>query len=271
MKMGTLFVPLHNDQPADLNKSLYTRQIAGASIAQVKYGTMLNHRLRYALDAISRTNLPVDGTIVELGCGAGQYIKAICLRYRGCRCIGVDFSQPALNAAKNHCVVDRVCFLAADIYSIPLPDESVDAIFGFDIFEHVLDFESALREAWRVLRTGGLIHAAIPCDGSTTNLVGWMHRRCPRVAQYRVRYTGHVVPLTFEQVEQAFRDRFNVLDIKYSLHGLSQIRDSLKWLIEGPLGIDRYNPKFESRLGRMLWRIYQKGCFACHEVRGNGS
>jgi SAM-dependent methyltransferase len=143
---------------------------------------------------------------------------------------------------------------------LPLRDASVDVVLGFDIYEHLSSLDDALLETSRVLKPNGIVHAVIPCDGEPTTIVGWMHLRAPWLAQCRVRHTGHVIPLTFEQVKTAFCKQFEIIDVKFSLHFVSQIRDAFKWLVDCPLGIDTYNPRIRSHIGRLIWRIYGRVC-----------
>lgn len=52
--------------------------------------------------------------------------------------------------------------VVGDIHSIPLPDDSVDAIICSSVLEHVRDPLRAMAELTRVLRTGGSIFFYVP-------------------------------------------------------------------------------------------------------------
>lgn len=45
---------------------------------------------------------------------------------------------------------------------LPFPDNSFDAIYSYDVFEHVNHLPSVLHECYRVLRPGGTLTAAFP-------------------------------------------------------------------------------------------------------------
>jgi SAM-dependent methyltransferase len=45
---------------------------------------------------------------------------------------------------------------------LPFPDDSFDAIYSYDVFEHVNHLPSVLHECYRVLRPGGTLTAAFP-------------------------------------------------------------------------------------------------------------
>jgi cyclopropane fatty-acyl-phospholipid synthase-like methyltransferase len=54
--------------------------------------------LVYALEVLDIINLERGGTIVEIGCGAGQFLKAMKQRYAFTQCVGFVQPPPCLNA-----------------------------------------------------------------------------------------------------------------------------------------------------------------------------
>lgn len=52
--------------------------------------------------------------------------------------------------------------ICQDITRLTLPDESLDLVVSSDVLEHVPDFTAALRESWRVLRSGGAHLFTVP-------------------------------------------------------------------------------------------------------------
>lgn len=94
-------------------------------------------------------------TILEYGCGDGQ--NTVVLANRGAKVIALDLSAELLAVAKKRLEIngcDEVELLLGSAHSLPLPDESVDVVFGIAILHH-LDLELAGREVRRVLRKGG--------------------------------------------------------------------------------------------------------------------
>jgi SAM-dependent methyltransferase len=52
--------------------------------------------------------------------------------------------------------------LAADVQRLPVRDGVVDLVVGTGLLEHVEDDRAVLREIFRVLRPGGLVHIELP-------------------------------------------------------------------------------------------------------------
>jgi SAM-dependent methyltransferase len=52
--------------------------------------------------------------------------------------------------------------IVADAHNIPLPDNSVDAIFSLAVLEHVADPQKVVSEMYRVLKPGGYLYSEIP-------------------------------------------------------------------------------------------------------------
>lgn len=101
-----------------------------------------------------------DHVVVDFGCGTGWLTQA--LGMMGCRPIGLDVSQSALDIARTavaqHVYLkDRpIEFRLITEDGLPLDDSSVDRLICFDSFHHVADQAFYLREFFRVLKPGGV-------------------------------------------------------------------------------------------------------------------
>lgn len=109
-------------------------------------------------------NLELRGKdVLDLGCGYGG--RTVYFKEMGARSIaGIEPVEAciseALAFAQSRNVEIRALVAAAE--SLPLPNESFDAITSYDVFEHVENLSATLRECYRVLRPGGVVYAVFP-------------------------------------------------------------------------------------------------------------
>jgi ubiquinone/menaquinone biosynthesis C-methylase UbiE len=110
--------------------------------------------------------IPAGLTILDAGagecqfkkfCGHLKYISQDFAQYDGSGDVGIQ------TGTWNNTKLDIV----SDITSIPLPDQSVDAIMCTEVFEHIPDPISAIREFGRLLKPGGYLLITAPFSSLT--------------------------------------------------------------------------------------------------------
>ena len=89
--------------------------------------------------------------VLEIGCGTGNYVFDIESRI-GCQCVGIDPSSgdayPGKRTLqKNLGDAEHLCFR----------DSSFDLVFSVDVIYHVADRRAYFKEAYRVLKYGGIL------------------------------------------------------------------------------------------------------------------
>lgn len=109
--------------------------------------------LQRALEA----NAPPKGKIVELGCGAGNYV--VWFAKRGYAATGVDISENAIGLARR-CAADAgvACtFIAADVTrNLAGIDATFDFAYDWELLHHIFpeDREGYVRRVVRLLKPG---------------------------------------------------------------------------------------------------------------------
>lgn len=117
--------------------------------------TLEEEYLRYFSPDIVR-----DKDVLDFGCGEGA-LSFHLIRLGARSCIGVDLDQKDLDSANSKIRGESISFRrASNTTKVELENESVDVIVCFDVVEHIMEYESIIREWHRVLRPGGkvLIH-----------------------------------------------------------------------------------------------------------------
>lgn len=159
--------------------------------------SLLRHRYGYG-DSDSRLArlllLPIDrlyatlnlnllpyrrgGRLLDVGCGAGTYLRS--MRDLGWQARGIDFNPSAVRAAREAFGLDVT---QIDLIGAAFPPESFDVVTMWWYLEHVPNPREVLREAYRILRHGGLIALGVPnWDSLERRIFGraWYHLDLPR-------------------------------------------------------------------------------------------
>jgi arsenite methyltransferase len=114
--------------------------------------------------------------VLDLGSGAGLDVLLSARRVSpGGHAYGVDMTDEMLalaNANRERSGVSNATFLKGTIESVPLPDNSVDVVISNCVINLAEDKGAVIKEAFRVLRHGGLFAVADmvelePLDAST--------------------------------------------------------------------------------------------------------
>jgi len=113
-------------------------------------------------------DVPSPACIVDIGCGDGEAASVALAANPGHRLVGVDWSADALRQAGGRGLT--LVRAAVDGVSLPLGPGIADVVIMSELIEHVVDTDSALDEAWRVLKPGGSLLL------STPNLAAWYNR-----------------------------------------------------------------------------------------------
>ncbi|HVY72221.1 MAG TPA: methyltransferase domain-containing protein [Verrucomicrobiae bacterium] len=103
--------------------------------------------------------------LLDCGCGPGTITVDLARMVAPAAVVGVDreASQVEMAAERAHAHgAINTHFKTASIYDLPFGENEFDVVFAHALFEHLKEPAKALREAWRVLRPGGLLALRSP-------------------------------------------------------------------------------------------------------------
>ncbi|WP_257459519.1 SAM-dependent methyltransferase [Archangium lipolyticum] len=121
-------------------------------------GTEAQERLTDMM--IQRARLGAGQRLLDIGCGTGRPAVRLA-QATGCSVTGISVSamqvEQANARARKEGLSDQVRFQVADAMELPFQDASFDAVWAFESLLHMPDRAQVLRNAFRVLRPGGML------------------------------------------------------------------------------------------------------------------
>lgn len=127
---------------------------------------------RVILDVVERRP---GSTLVDLGCGTGEFTMRVAEASGAAKVVGVDFYGPWIDEAAGRGIEMKVADMSE---GLPFDDDSVEVVHSNQVIEHLAKTDLFLQEIQRVLRPDG--YAVI----STNNLASW-HNVVSLVAGYQ--------------------------------------------------------------------------------------
>jgi len=121
---------------------------------------MGNLRVSASIALLSKAMPSRDARIIELGCGDGSLVMEVA-NALGIRDVyGVDINDVVLKKAADK----GVKVFKADLNNDPLPfkDGFFDVILMEEVIEHLVNPDNAVKEAYRILKAGGLYLVSTP-------------------------------------------------------------------------------------------------------------
>lgn len=105
-----------------------------------------------------------DERVLDIGTGNGGILLPLARRLLSGRghVTGLDMSAGMIEGARRTVESERlnVTFVLGDAQHLPFPDASFDIVMANHMLYHVPDIEAAVREAYRLLKPGGIFLAA---------------------------------------------------------------------------------------------------------------
>lgn len=118
--------------------------------------------------------LSKEGVILEAGSGLSAAV--ITLRRMGFNVVGLDYAANALHISRRY--DQTLPLLVGDVHALPHADNSLVGYLSFGVLEHFEHGMSpALKEAYRVLRPGGVLVLTIPYPNVVHRFVAWRRKQ----------------------------------------------------------------------------------------------
>lgn len=104
-------------------------------------------------------SLPKDNvnSLLDIGSGPGMLLEDIAERLTISRLVGADVSEDMVNAAQTRNTKNNIEYFVDSATSLRFDDESFDVVVSMQTLAYIDDLSTALKEAYRVLKTNGTL------------------------------------------------------------------------------------------------------------------
>ncbi|MCK5242312.1 class I SAM-dependent methyltransferase [bacterium] len=184
--------------------------VYGRGVANPRSWSLSGLKIKRALRALRA----VQGEVLELGCGGGQYLRALRRARPKQALAAVDLDPQALRCVED---IAEVQGTVADVQALPFKDQRFAAVMGFDILEHVNDPKRVLTESARVLVPGGILHMYVPCEGNSNTIY------VKKGHVVKAKFGGHQQQYTTQQLIDLLKDSgFEILRQRHADYFITQ-------------------------------------------------
>jgi ubiquinone/menaquinone biosynthesis C-methylase UbiE len=154
--------------------------LAQYSNAEANYGAVTQTRLPFFRERIDRLvrkfgRSPSSIRFLDIGASSGYMVQAAL--EKGMSAEGIEPSASGVWAAKER----GITLVQATAECLPFDDSTFDIVHSHHVFEHVADPLRAAKEAYRVLKPGGLVLIEVP--NQFDNIRFWRDQLFNRVHQ----------------------------------------------------------------------------------------
>ncbi len=187
------------------------------------------------LDLLAQAGVPARGTLLEIGCGAGNFL--VRAADRGFDVTGLEYSPYAAERARKN-LGGRGRVLVGEVTSLADQSNAYDVCVLCDVVEHVRHPDEFVREILRLLRPGGALLVVTPSlDSWSARVLGsrWMEYK-PEHLYYFTRATiarqlrgaGYTDVTLRSGVKKLSLDYVGAHFDKYPVGGITQILRALR-------------------------------------------
>lgn len=222
-------------------------------------------------DEISRTRYELEPQIVdlaefaraqnqrvlEIGVGSGSDFE--CWVLNGARATGVDLTESAIALTRerlqlNQIDPDTYDLRVADAENLPFDDDEFDIVYSWGVLHHTPDTQRAFREAWRVLKPGGILKAMVYHTPSWTGWMLWVQHALLRGRPFR-----SARRVVFDHLESPGTKAYTIREARQMLTSVGF--DPLRLFSKlGPGDLLRIKPsrRYQHPIFKLLWTLYPR-------------
>lgn len=116
-------------------------------------------RLLRWMMSLGKKSLRQGSVILEVGCGRGAGAKLLLEAFQPSLLCALDLDIQMVQLARGYLSPvqgEGLSLYVGNVSRLPFKDGSMDALFGFSLLHHTIDWRGALAEFSRILKTGGL-------------------------------------------------------------------------------------------------------------------
>jgi ubiquinone/menaquinone biosynthesis C-methylase UbiE len=133
---------------------------------------------------IARLDIRAGANVLDVGTGTGVFVPFLLEKIgRKGKLVCLDYAEEMLKVAQAKGFQGNLTFLCADIMQSGLADESFNAVVCYSVFPHFHDKPGALREIYRLLKTGGRLFI---CHTSSRREINEIHRALAEVCNHLI-------------------------------------------------------------------------------------
>lgn len=154
----------HWENLAQKNSKYYINSDCGRNITEEQFRK--SGKIAYKQLVIEDGLIKDGGSIVDFGCGTGRMSEFMAKDFK--KVIGLDISRTMIAQGKQRLKkLQNVKLLETDGKTIPLPNNSVDLVFSYLVFQHIKTrsmVKNTFKEIYRILKPYGIFKVLLRSD-----------------------------------------------------------------------------------------------------------